>query len=52
MQGAHNDMIGDLLAGFDGMDELTSATDNMNTPTMTLQNMIKNGYLKSYTSLI
>jgi hypothetical protein len=42
MQESHNDMIAELLEGFDGADELQNATESMNTPTMTLETMIKN----------
>ena len=52
MQESHNEMISELLSWFDGADELQNATEDMNTPTMTLETMIKDGYLKSYTSLI
>lgn len=52
MQESHNDMISELLSGFDGADELQKATESMNTPTMTLKKMIEEWYLKSYTSLI
>ncbi len=52
MQWAHNDMIAELLEWFDGMEELNAATEQMNTPTMTLKKMIDEWYLKTYTSLI
>jgi len=34
------------------MEELQSATDEMNTPTMSLEKMVKDGYIKSYSNLI
>jgi len=52
MQDSHNDMIADLLSWFDGMEELQATTESMNTPTMTLETMIKDGFIKSYSSLI
>ncbi|HKL44560.1 MAG TPA: hypothetical protein VJ892_04785, partial [Candidatus Absconditabacterales bacterium] len=52
MQESHNDMIADILSGVDGMEELQSATDEMNTPTMSLEKMVKDGYIKSYSNLI
>jgi len=33
-------MISDIMSGFDGMDKLSAATEEMNTPTMTLKTMI------------
>ncbi len=52
MQENHNDMIADLLSWFDGMEELQSTTNQMNTPTMSLERMIKEWYIKSYSNLI
>ncbi len=52
MQGSHNDMISGLLEWFSGANELMSVTETMSTPTMSIERIIKDGYLKSYTSLI
>ncbi|MCK9466717.1 MAG: FG-GAP-like repeat-containing protein [Candidatus Absconditabacterales bacterium] len=59
MQGTYNDVVADIANGLNGvggnalnLNAIQSINDNMNTPTKFIDSMVKEGYLRPYTSLM